>query len=120
MPSGPGNRRLILIRNMQAGDRFRFVQNQRNVTTRVKWAGCDKPTMPMEMKVILPGTSFTRIVPVAPTYAQTGKIESFPCKDDPKQGPRFTGRPKPLEIGQPFFRVVWDTSTLAPEFRKPR
>lgn len=78
---GPGYRQLIIIRNRNARDQFRFASASPNLklTTRVKWAGCDKPTPPTMWTVQSPGTSFAIIVPVAPTYAQTGQIESYPC-----------------------------------------
>lgn len=81
MPKGPGYKRLVLIREKNARDRFRFVSTSPNkrFTTRVKWAGCEKPTAPILYTVQSPGTSFAMVVPVAPIYAKTGEIEAFPC-----------------------------------------
>lgn len=78
---GPGYKRLIIIRNQNARDRFRFVSGSPNlkITTRVKWAGCEKPEPVQLFTVQSPGTSFAMLVPVLPTYAKTGEIESFPC-----------------------------------------
>ena len=78
---GPGYKRLVLIREQNARDRFRFVSGSPNkrFTTRVKWAGCEKPTPPTLWTIQSPGTSFAMLVPVTPTYAGTGEIESFPC-----------------------------------------
>jgi len=109
-----------------SGDSARIRWLEASVGARMNqgviWAGCNKPKLPIQMTVTNPGTSFEQFAPATPTYKASGVNFSFPCPPKPWDAPyqQFTGRPKPLKVGQPFFRVVWDTSTLAPEFRKPR
>jgi hypothetical protein len=64
------------------------------------WAGCNKPTPPIQMTITNPGTSFARMVAATPTYKASSVNFSFPCPPkpwDPKPQ-HFSGRPKPLEV----------------------
>lgn len=101
--------------------RIRFLE-AKHAGGSVIWAGCNKPKMPIQMTVLLPGTSFARMVVATPTFKARSVNYSFPCPPKPwdKPAQQFTGRPKSLKVGQPFFRFIWGLEEWQATARKPR